>query len=98
VKTLDTWVNDNFASEEQAETKADVEREVRAIERARLLSKKMIDDLMNEHHVGFIELARKTHMSPSHLSAIMSGKSSPSVATLAKIAAAFGKDLNFSVS
>ena len=98
MKTLDTWVNDNFSSEEQAEMKAEIEREVRAIERAQLLSKRMIDDIMREHHVGFNEFARKTRLSPSHLSAILSGKSSPSVSTLAKIAAAFGKDLDLSAS
>jgi len=98
MKKLDDWMQDSFTAEERSEIAADVEREARALAHARELSRRIIDDIMKERHIGFNEFARQARLSPSHLSAIINGKSSPSLATLAKIAAAFGKEFDLSLS
>lgn len=93
MKTLNAWMDENFTEDEKSEIANDAARELRAIERAREISSQFINEIMTERHIGFNEFARQAKVSPSHLSAILKGKSSPSVATLAKIAAAFGKKI-----
>ena len=74
------------------------EAESKAILRAQELATHFITSLMAEQKLGFNEFARQTKVSPSHLSAILKGKSSPSLTTLARIAASFGKRIQVSQS
>ena len=97
MKTLNSWMEETFTESEREEITAEAEREARAIDRARHLARKLIDQIMVEQGIGFNEFARKARVSPSHLSAIMSGKSSPSLSTLTRIAASFGKGVEVSV-
>jgi DNA-binding phage protein len=91
MKTLNNWLEENFSEEEVAELKAKSKSEAKAILRAQELAAKFVADLMAEQNLGFNEFARKTGLSASHLSSILKGHSSPSLATLSKIAASFGK-------
>lgn len=95
-KTFREYLNEDFTPEEIAQIDLDTDREVNAILRAQELAAKFINDLMLEQKIGFNEFARRTRTSPSHLSAILKGKSSPSLSTLARIAATFGKTIEVS--
>ena len=97
MKTLDSWMEENFTETEREDIKTDVEREAQSIEHAKHLARKIIDQIMVEKGIGFNEFARKARVSPSHLSAIMNGRSSPSLSTLSRIAASFGKHVEVSV-
>jgi transcriptional regulator with XRE-family HTH domain len=94
MKSLKNWLAENFDKDEIAELNARTESEAKAILRAQELSAKFVADLMAEQNLGFNEFARRTGLSASHLSAILKGQSSPSLATLSKIAASFGKTID----
>lgn len=91
MKTLSNWMENNFTEEEISEIQSQTESEAKAILRAQELASQFVADLMAEQNLGFNEFARKTGLSASHLSAILKGRSSPSLATLSKIAASFDK-------
>jgi transcriptional regulator with XRE-family HTH domain len=57
---------------------------------------KLVADLMGEQNLGFNEFARRTGLGASHLSSILKGSSSPSLETLSKITASFGKIIDIS--
>ena len=95
-KSFREYLKEDFTSEEIAQIDLDADREANAILRAQELAAKFINDLMAEQKIGFNEFARRTHTSPSHLSAILKGKSSPSLSTLSRIAATFGKKIEVS--
>ena len=84
-------MENNFTEEEISEIQSQTESEAKAILRAQELASQFVADLMAEQNLGFNEFARKTGLSASHLSAILKGRSSPSLATLSKIAASFDK-------
>jgi transcriptional regulator with XRE-family HTH domain len=90
------FLKDHFSPDEILQIDVEAENEAKAILRAQELATVFITSLMEEQKIGFNEFARKTKVSPSHLSAILKGKSSPSLTTLARIAATFGKSINVS--
>jgi predicted transcriptional regulator len=93
MKELKNWIQENFDESEQSSIELDVQKEILAIESAKQLSKNFIRSLMEERNIGFNEFSKRTKISPSHLQAILSGKSSPTLSTMAKIAGIFGKTL-----
>jgi transcriptional regulator with XRE-family HTH domain len=96
IKALNNWLEENFTDKEIAELKAQSDSEAKAILRARELAAKFVADLMGEQNLGFNEFARRTGLSASHLSSILKGRSSPSLETLSKIVASFGKIIDIS--
>lgn len=91
IKELNNWLKENFTGKAIAELKSQSKSEAKAILRAQELAAKFVANLMAEQNLGFNEFARKTGLSASHLSFILKGRSSPSIETLSKIAASFGK-------
>lgn len=90
------FLKEEFSATEIEQIDADAKREANAILLAQELATQFINELMAQQKIGFNEFARRTHTSPSHLSAILKGKSSPSLTTLSRIAAAFGKKIQVS--
>ena len=73
-------------------------KEMAALRRSQEIGMQFIATLMEENSIGFNEFSRKTGVSASHLFAIIKGKSSPSLATLSKMAARFGKNVSLGLN
>lgn len=98
VKTsLESLMKEELSEEEITEIRRGAELEALAIRRAKEMASRFIIDLMSEQKLGFNEFSRKTGMSPSHLSAIIKGTSSPTLVTLVKIAALFHKNFDLKI-
>jgi len=91
-KSFQEYIETRFSKQELAEIKAEATLEVRLLRSIQKMITDGLDEYMNKHKIGFNEVARQLHWSPSKFAKVRRGEANLTLTSLTQLFALLGKD------
>lgn len=91
-KSFQKYIETRFSKQELAEIKAEAALEVKLLRSIQKMITDGVNEYMNEHKVGFNELARQLNWSPSKFAKVRRGEANLTLTSLTQLLALLGKN------
>lgn len=91
-KSLQEYIEKRFSKEKIEAITREAELEARILLSMQKTIQDALDGYMKENNVGFNELVRRLHKTPSYVQKIKSGKANLTLASMAHLLAVLGKE------
>lgn len=91
-KSFRQYLNKRLNADELAHIEQQAAAEIKALQALQRVVMETIDSYMQEHNIGFNELVRRLHTSPTHVAKIKRGEANLTLASLAHIFSLIGKE------